>query len=402
MRICYVFYHEYGRMPIHTVEVIEELDRQGHRVTVATAISPGALRRLGWPARIRVHRIPIVNLPGLRMLSFFINALVQLPCWCLRDRPEMLYGRFSLTTLATVWVSRVMGVPLVVEVNGIISDELALSGRAPWRLRLQAWLERRVFHGCDHVIAVTEGIRHWMHTEHGVPLGKMTAIPNGTNPMRFRPVDTIMARREFGFDPARPVVGYLGSLFPWCGLELLVDASPAIVERVPDVLFAIGGGQADLKAALERRVRELGMPRHFRFEGDIPVDRAASFISAFDVAVAPARFANPRSGISPQKVYAYLACERPVVGSDLEGLGDLLTTQGVGLAFPAGDVRALAEAVVTLLQDRALAGRMGQRGRQVVLERFTWERVVSTTVAICQDALDARRRDRRPAPAPSS
>jgi glycosyltransferase involved in cell wall biosynthesis len=337
--------------------------------------------------------VPLLRIPRLRMLSFFINALRWLPSWCRQDQPDVLYERFSLTSLATLWVSRVLKIPFVVEVNGIVCDELALSRASRFRVRVQQWVEGRVFRGCDHLIAVTEGIRQWINARYAVALEKIDAIPNGTNPARFRPMDRLAARRAFGLDPAQAVVGYLGSLFPWSGLELLVEASPQVVAQVPDVLFVVGGGQPELKASLERRVRELGMDAHFHFAGDVPWDRAAEFISTFDLAVAPAKFADGRSGISPQKVYAYLACERPVIGSDIAGLGDLLETCQAGLSFPSGQSPVLAQAIVRLLQDKELARAMGQRGRRVILERFTWEQVVKNTMAICA-ALTRREPDK--------
>ena len=390
MKILYVFYHEYERMPIHAVEVIEEMNRQGHQVIVVTAISRHFLQGLAWPHTIQVHRVPIVNLKGLRTLSFFINSLIVLPFWCLKESPSIVYERFSLTSLATVWITRLFGIPLVLEVNGISVDELALSGSARLRLHLHKLVEGWVFRGSDLLITVTEGIRQWIGSEHSVPIEKIETILNGTNPCRFTPSDKGLARKEFGLDPERPIVGYLGSLFPWCGLELLIEASLLILESIPDVLFLIGGGQAEMKVELQRRVKHLGMEQHFVFQGEVPWEKAALFISAFDLAVAPAQFSNPRSGISPQKVYAYLACERPVVGSDIEGLGDLLTREGVGVSFPSGDAEKLAGAIIQLLQDRELAQTMGERGKQLVLDRFTWKRVVQKTVRIFKDILESR------------
>ena len=390
MKIFYVFYHEYERMPIHAVEVIEEMNRQGHRVIVVTAISRQFLQGLAWPQAIQVHRVPIVNLKGLRMISFFLSSLLLLPCWFLKESPNIVYERFSQTTLATVWITRLLRIPLVLEVNGISVDELALSGSARLRLHLDKLVQGWVFRGSDHLITVTEGIRQWIGSDHSVPIEKIETILNGTNPCRFAPSDRGLARKEFGLDPERPIVGYLGSLFPWCGLELLIEASLMILESIPDVLFLIGGGQAEMKVELQRRVKHLDMEQHFVFQGEVPWEKAALFISAFDLAVAPAQFSNPRSGISPQKVYAYLACERPVVGSDIEGLGDVLTREGVGISFPSGDAERLAGAIIQLLQDRELAQTMGERGKQLVLDRFTWERVVQKTVRIFKDILESR------------
>lgn len=384
MKILYVLYHEYERMPIHAVEVIEEMNRQQHRVTLLTAISKGFVQKLNWSDAIPIHRVPILNCKGFRAISFFVNSLTMLPFWCLRKSPDVVYERFSLTSLATLWVTRLLRIPLVLEINGIVGDELALSETTHWRLRLQKLNERWVLRGADHLIAVTEGIRQWIASEYSVPLEKIDTIHNGTNPSRFQPRDRDAARRGLGLDSERPVVGYLGSLFPWCGLELLVDASPVIAARIPEVLFLIGGGQEEMKLALERRVKDLAMERHFSFRGEVPWDQAALFVSAFDVAVAPAQFSNPRSGISPQKVYAYLACERPVVGSDLPGLGNMLVDRNVGLSFQAGKYKELATAVVELLEDRELATSMGKRGRKFILECHTWKKVVEETAVILQ------------------
>jgi len=128
----------------------------------------------------------------------------------------------------------------------------------------------------------------------------------------------------------------------------------------------------------------LGVGHAFRFVGEVSWDRAPAFVNTFDVAVAPAQFANTRSGISPQKVYAYLACGRPVVGSDLEGLGDMLVREGVGLSFKAGDVNGLGDAIVRVLTDQPLADSMRQRARAVVMGHYTWEGVVRRTIEILQ------------------
>jgi len=68
MKILYVLYHEYERMPIHAVEVIDEMNRQGHRVILVTSISREFLQGLAWHHAIQVDRIPIVHLRGLRAM----------------------------------------------------------------------------------------------------------------------------------------------------------------------------------------------------------------------------------------------------------------------------------------------------------------------------------------------
>lgn len=383
MKIGYVVYHEYARLPIHTVEVVEALIAAGQEVVVVTAVDPAFLERLGWGPRVRVHRLPIRNRPGQRVASFAWALWQRLPALLQAEDPEVLYERMSLTTPVTARVAKQHGLPLVVEINGIVEDELRLSHAPWWRRRLQRVVERAVFAAAAHSIAVTEGIRQWMLSTYGVPPEKVTTIANATNPDRFAPQDRSLARQRWQVAERRPVIGYLGSLFPWCGLETLIDALPMVQAAVPDVLALIGGGQADLKAALEVRAIAREVAPHVRCVGEVPWAQAAEFISTFDVAVAPAQFADTRSGISPQKLYAYLACERPVVGSDIDGLGNLLEQERVGASFPAGDATSLARALIRLLQQPEEARAMGRRGRALVLQRFTWQRVAEQIAAIC-------------------
>ena len=82
-----------------------------------------------------------------------------------------------------------------------------------------------------------------------------------------------------------------------------------------------------------------------------------------DVCVAPAFFDDLQSGISSQKVFAYLACGKPVVASDIPGLGDMLEKKHIGVSFPMGDHKSLAEAIIDLLSKRERLKDMGERGR---------------------------------------
>ena len=88
--------------------------------------------------------------------------------------------------------------------------------------------------------------------------------------------------------------------------------------------------------------------------------------------MAPKIFKETRSGISSLRVFAYLACGKPVIGSNIPGLGDMLEREGAGLSYPMGDSRAFGEAISRVLADKDQARAMGEKGRDFVLARHSW------------------------------
>jgi glycosyltransferase involved in cell wall biosynthesis len=89
----------------------------------------------------------------------------------------------------------------------------------------------------------------------------------------------------------------------------------------------------------------------------------------------------PKSEILGLALLEAMACETPVVCSDIGGMPELVADGVTGRVVPAGDSRALGEAVDGLLDDPATARRFGQAGRERVLEHFTWDAVAERCLA---------------------
>ena len=90
-----------------------------------------------------------------------------------------------------------------------------------------------------------------------------------------------------------------------------------------------------------------------------------------DVCVAPfIRVRNERIGLSPLKIYEYLACGKPVVASDIKGIGDLLRNSNAGIGVKPEDPVELANAIIKLLKNEKLRGKMGKNGRKIVINNY--------------------------------
>jgi glycosyltransferase involved in cell wall biosynthesis len=113
------------------------------------------------------------------------------------------------------------------------------------------------------------------------------------------------------------------------------------------------------------------------------------WIGAFDVCVAPFFIGrNLKIGLSPLKLYEYLACARPVVATELPGITEAVLSSGAGLLYPPGDAVQLAQRFLYLHQFPERARELGLDGRQYVIEYHSWASVAKKTEQILFDLMD--------------
>jgi glycosyltransferase involved in cell wall biosynthesis len=167
------------------------------------------------------------------------------------------------------------------------------------------------------------------------------------------------------------IVGTVARLAEQKGHRTLLDAVPLVLERHPEVRFAIAG-DGELREELEQRAEQFG--EHVVMLGnrsDVP-----DLLASFDVFAYPSRF----EGLCLAVLEAQ-AAGVPVVATPVGGIRETVVDRETGLLVPPGDPRALAEGIVRLLDDRALGRQLAQRARQRV-QRYSEERMVEETLAL--------------------
>jgi glycosyltransferase involved in cell wall biosynthesis len=292
--------------------------------------------------------------------------------------------------LAPIVVSRLIRCPLIIEINGPLLDEMRMIGAGRVELGLIRLSQKLSFRSADRLVVVAEGLGDRIRELYSLSPEKIMVIPNGTDPDRVKPVDMEESQRSIGLTPG-PVVGFLGSCYPYHDIDTLINAAPAIISRNPEVRFLIVG-DGYMRPAWMARVEKEGLAGYFVFTGAVPFEEVPRHVSAFTVCIALfASESGEKMNRSPMKLYDYMACARPTVATDLPGNGDVIRTWKAGLAIPPGDASALAEAVNRLLGDSALCAEMGKNGRNAVEEYFSWQRVVADIVRTVEMIRDQKR-----------
>jgi glycosyltransferase involved in cell wall biosynthesis len=143
-----------------------------------------------------------------------------------------------------------------------------------------------------------------------------------------------------------------------------------------------------MKKELLNLSRELGVEGRFVFTGVVAYDRVPVYINASDICAAPFILArNAKIGLSPLKLYEYMACGKPVVASAISGVVDILEASEGGISVPPENPEALAEAISKLLENRELRSKLGSKGLSHVTETYSWYSVAKQVDGVCKSGL---------------
>jgi glycosyltransferase involved in cell wall biosynthesis len=169
----------------------------------------------------------------------------------------------------------------------------------------------------------------------------------------------------------------VGRLIERKGHVVLIQALAQIAGARDDVTLTIVG-EGHERPRLEALIRELGLAERVQLTGRISDDELEQAYARCDIFVLPSVIdsAGDTEGLGMVLLEA-MRYEKPVIASDVGGITDIVTHGETGLLTPPSDPAALAGAIVSLLDNREMAERLGKQGRQINAGRFAWDRVVS-------------------------
>jgi phosphatidylinositol alpha-1,6-mannosyltransferase len=279
-----------------------------------------------------------------------------------------------LTAPAALLVRRVFGIPYVVFVY-------AYEIRRP----RQQHIVRRVLRGADMVIACS----HFTEAavlRHGVAPHRVRLLYPGVDLARFGSAPTGTGERA---DTGTRTILSVGRLTePYKGHDTVIRALPLIKARCASVRYIIVG-DGPLREYLAALARSVGAEDAVVFAGEVPDEQLAGFYRACDVLVQLSRESVAGGGVEGFGIVCLEAAAsgKPVVAGRSGGLVDAVVDGETGILVDPLDAGATADAILALLQDRALARRLGDAGRRRVRERFTWDRMATDARRLFAEAV---------------
>lgn len=348
------------------------LEARGVDVTTMILREPGPLRA----------SVPPVELLCPNRGPFDPHTLLDFVRVIRRRRIHLLhlqgYGASAFGRVAAA----LCGVPAIVHIHADYRQAMR-----PFPAFMKA-VDRVLAPWTDRALVVSESLRPVARDLHGFPPERVEVLHNAVDLERFRPAgeaERERARGRLGLGATDAVAACVARLEPVKGIDVLLDAWPAVEARVPGAaLLLIGDGPE--RRALERRARRLRLER-VRFLGyRRDVER---LLAAADVAVLPSR----SEGFG-QVILEAMAVGLPVVASRVGGIPEIVRPGTSGLLVPAEDPRALAEALGGLLREPGRRARMRTAALRTV-RHFELPAVAASLEGIYRSALAARAVDER-------
>ena len=342
------------------LDQIKALQADGHDVVAVCA--PGAWVESVRNAGVTVHTVPMEReIAPLRDLT----SMAALTSCFHQHKFDVVHTHTPKAGLIGPMAARLAGVPQIVHtVHGLLFHDRM----TPLRQSIFWVPEKITATFCDRILSqsredVERAVRSRLCSRK-----KMSYIGNGINVVRFAPqaaYDRSQKLREVDLQSSDFVVGSVGRLVEEKGFRELFAAAEILSSRHSQLKFVvIGPRESDQNDALDNDymddLQRRGVVRFVNWCDDM-----RPWYAAMDLFVLP----SYREGI-PRACMEAAAMTRPIVASDIRGCREVVTDGHTGLLVPPRDIPHLVDAIEQLYQDRNLAARMGERGRQHIVTNF--------------------------------
>lgn len=329
------------------------------------------------------------KLPLLKEMNL-MNRLKKDILKTVKSEPDTILHAHSpvLCGLPAYQAGRKLRIPVIYEIRAFWEDA-AVDREKTKRESLRYYLTRKcetdLLKNVDRVITICEGLKREVELR-GVEADKIDVIPNGVDITHFVPVNKNPGLiRKFGLED-KISIGFIGSFYKFEGLSTIIKAMPEILaKRKNAVLFLVGSGEQE--QSLKELAGQMGLNNSVIFTGQVPHNEILDYYSIIDILVYPREKSRLTDIVTPLKPLEAMAMEKPVIGSDVGGIKELVRDGESGLLFKADDIRDLADKCLRLMENSAACRDLGIKARKYVARERDWGKIVSKHTEIYQKVL---------------
>jgi len=281
-----------------------------------------------------------------------------------RHQPRIMHLYFTGFLSPYPWLAKLLSVERIYFTDQNSQPEGFVPARAPLLKRLAMRAINRPITG---VISVSRYVYDSFTALDLIPKERFRIIYNAVDLERAQAgaVNAAAFRRKHGIPPDAIVITQVSWLIPEKGLEDLLEASCKVAAAEPRTHFVVAGDGAQ-RENLEKRARDLGISSRLTFTGSVSDPLNEGLYAASDVVCQLSRW---------EEAFGYtnieaMACGKPVVGTRVGGIPEIIQDGITGFLVPRRDTAAIAARILELVRDHELRRRMGDAGRDICRDRF--------------------------------
>jgi len=358
------FFQERGT-PIAVDLLLQALVKREDRVDVLT-YHEGEDRDYG--PSVTLHRIRAPQFirhirPGFSLKKLVCDAIMAPHARRLvREHHYDFIHAVEESVFIARWISRRTGIPYVFDMDSSMPRQIAdkLPFLAPLLAPMRA-MERRAIREAVAVVPMCDALADEARHAGAAFVEVLRDISLLPDDVPFNP--DLGFRKSTGI--TGPVALYIGNLEPYQGIGLLLESAARVAATGHDLSVVIAGGRADDIAHYRTQAAALGLSGRIHFLGPRPVAHMIHLFQDADILVSP----RTQGQNTPMKIYSYLDAGRPLVATRLPTHTQVLDDDVALLCAP--EPEAMANALIRLLNDKPLAGRLAGKARQLAQERYS-------------------------------
>jgi len=306
------------------------------------------------------------------VFSYIAHSILLIPIciWAIKKHKiDIVYANAPRTYLWGTIAAKMIKTPIIWHLHSILSG---------LELKLCSIL---LLFGVKKVIAVSRSVAGPFKNE-----DRFEIVYNGIDAAKYCNVESReRVRGELLIPAGSKVIGFIGQLSRWKGIEDFIKAAALITEQAQQIVFLVIGDvlfgrDLGYKEYLNKLAMDLGVTSRIRFLGqrrDVP-----RVLSAIDIVVIPSIEPDP----CPLVLLEAMASGRAIVASAHGGVAEILEDGVSGKLYPPGDHRKLAELLSLLLKEHALIGELGNRAKVKVTRDLTRDIFIKKINAIIDKA----------------
>ena len=323
-----------------------------------------------------VEAIGLPEIPEFPLTSFlnpnFVRQVRRCSAYLRENNIDLVHTHDFYTNVFGMAAARLAGV------SARVASKRETAGM---RTPPQDVIEKMAF-GRAHAIVVNSKAVAQMLCDRGVPREKIETIYNGLNIDQFNVgADRKKLEERYSVSAKGNVITSVANLrHEVKNIPMLLRAAKGVLSDLPDTRFVVAG-EGSLRAELEGQAVRLGIAANVHFIGRC--DDIAALLAASDLCV----LTSTTEGFS-NSILEYMAARKPVVVTDVGGAAEAVENEVNGYLLNSNDDQSLADRLIELLNDPALAKKMGDAGRAVVEKRFSAEAQLKNTLDLYQRLLD--------------
>lgn len=364
------FYPFIGGVENYVYYSSKELVKLGHNVTVICANEP------------LVNKEEIVDGINVKRLSYLgkianTNVTPGLPYAISKEDFDIIHTHIP-TPWSADWsniFSKLKSKPLVVTYH----NDIIGSGFADYIARFYNVTALKLLLNQADRIIITQP--NYLHSSLYLEdySDKVEVIPNGVDVEKFRPINITKEKNTLFF------LSLLDEFHKYKGLDYLLKAIIKVKKEIPDIKLIVGGKGALLDYYTDLRDK-YGLKDNVEFHGFIPDEKIVEYYNKCNVFVLPS-ISSKQEGFGIVVLEA-LACETPVISTEIVGAAADVKKSNSGIIVPSKDVDELADAIIKILSDEHKLKEMGKNGRIFVEKSYTWYKVAKMMANVYKELLE--------------